>query len=101
MPYAAALVDPELSETVQSVDQGIEHGLATSAATDQADIAYTHQGQEEVVKENGPTSEAAAGAGVSAPKGKIADTPSLAVNNQLAEQVVTLLWLHTVLVWPT
>ncbi len=97
LPYAAALVDPELSETVQSVDQGIEHGLATSAATDQADVAYTQQGQSaEVVEEAGPTSEAdaAAGAGASALKVEIADTANLAVNNQLAEQVLTLLWLH-------
>ncbi len=102
LPYAAALVDPELSETVQSVDQGIEHGLATSAATDQADVAYTQQGHSaEVVEEAGPTPDAAASAGASAPKGEIADTASLAVKNQLAEQVVTLLWLHTVLIWPT
>ena len=99
LPYAAALVDPELSDTVQSVDQGIEHGLATSAATDQADVAYTQQGHsEEVVEAAGPTSEAdaAAGAGASASALKVetADTANLAVNNQLAEQVVTFLWLR-------
>lgn len=84
-----------MSETVQSVDQGIEHGLATSAATDQADVAYTQQGQfAEVMEEVGPTSEADAGAGAAVSKFEIADTASLAVNNQVAEQVVTLLWLH-------
>ena len=41
MPYAAAVTDPELSERSGAVDQGIEHGLATAAATDQADVAYT------------------------------------------------------------
>ncbi|KAL0027158.1 hypothetical protein WJX79_011044 [Trebouxia sp. C0005] len=89
LPYAAALVDPELSEPVQSVDQGIEHGLATSAATDQADVAYSQQSHPaEVVEEAGQTSEAdaAAGAGASALKVETADTASLAVNNQLAEQ---------------
>lgn len=40
MPYAAAVSDPELSERSAPVDQGIEHGLATAAATDQADVAY-------------------------------------------------------------
>jgi len=97
LPYAAALVDPELSETVQSVDQGIEHGLATSAVTDQADVAYTQQGHSaEVVDKAGPTSEAdaATGAGASVLKVEIADTACLAVNNQVAEQVVTLLLLH-------
>ena len=95
VPYAAALVGPELSDTVQSVDQGIEHGLATSAATDQADVAYTQQGHSaEVMGEAGPTSEADAGAGATALKVGIADTANLAVNNQLAEQVVAFLLYH-------
>lgn len=41
MSYAAAVTDPELSERSGVVDQGMEHGLATAAATDQADVAYT------------------------------------------------------------
>lgn len=45
VPYAAAVVDPELSDRADLLDQGIEHGLATAEATDQADIAYTHQGE--------------------------------------------------------
>ena len=41
VPYAAAVADLELPEHAGAVDQGIEHGLATAAATDQADVAYT------------------------------------------------------------
>lgn len=43
VPYAAAVADLEIPERTEAVDQGIEHGLATAAATDQADVAYTLQ----------------------------------------------------------
>ena len=45
VPYAAAVIDPDLAENAKPIDQGVEHGLATSAATDQADVAYSIQGQ--------------------------------------------------------
>ena len=45
MPYAAAVADTEPPDRTDPVDQGIEHGLATAEATDQADVAYTHQGE--------------------------------------------------------
>lgn len=44
VPYAAAVVDSELADRVDAIDEGIEYGLATAPATDQADVAYTHQG---------------------------------------------------------
>ena len=44
VPYAAAVIDPEVVEVSGAVDEGIEHGLATAEATDQADVAYTQQG---------------------------------------------------------
>ena len=43
VPYAAAVSDLELPDHTEAVDQGIEHGLATAAATDQADVAYSLQ----------------------------------------------------------
>lgn len=45
MPYAAAVTDCEVPHRTSAVDQCIEHGLATAAATDQADVAYTHEGE--------------------------------------------------------
>lgn len=45
MPYAAAVADNEVPGRTGAVDQGVEHGLATATATDQADVAYTHEGE--------------------------------------------------------
>ncbi|KAL3160144.1 hypothetical protein ABBQ32_010913 [Trebouxia sp. C0010 RCD-2024] len=45
VPYAAAVADNEVPGRTGAVDQGVEHGLATATATDQADVAYTHEGE--------------------------------------------------------
>lgn len=41
VPYAAAVAELELPDRTEAVDQGVEKGLATAPATDQADVAYS------------------------------------------------------------
>ena len=59
MPYAAAVTDNEIPDRTGAVDQGIEHGLATAAATDQADVAYTHEGEPAALEAPQPPTSAA------------------------------------------
>lgn len=62
------MTDPDLAENAKPVDQGVEHGLATSAATDQADVAYSAQGQ---------TAELAANAAALSKAGETADASAI------------------------
>ena len=62
------MIDPDLAESSKPVDQGVEHGLATSAATDQADVAYSTQGQ---------TAELAANAAPLSNAGETADASAI------------------------
>ena len=52
------MVDPEIYARTDAIDQGIEHGLATAEATDQADVAYSHQEQYAAVEASSTTDDA-------------------------------------------
>ena len=45
LPYAAAVADPDIAFNDATVDPGIGNGLATAAATEHADVAYSQPGQ--------------------------------------------------------
>ena len=61
------MIDRDLAANAKPVDQGVEHGLATSAATDQADVAYSTQGQSaELAANAAPPSKAGENADASA-----------------------------------
>ena len=77
-----------MAENARPVDQGVEHGLATSAATDQADVAYTQQGQTaELATGAAPLSNAGESAAASAIGADPSGTETPAGNTQLPEEV--------------
>lgn len=88
IPYAAAVADPELADNSEPVDQGIEYGLATAAATDQADVAYTQQEQpagSAADAESDSNGEEPAGASVATES--ITNTAAHTSDDQVAEEV--------------
>lgn len=88
VPYAAAVADPDTPENAGPVDQGIEHGLATSAATDQADVAYTQTEQStEQAASTVPQTDSQDAVGSSADENQAGNAGGSSGTNRLAEQV--------------